>query len=134
MKRGFDAVAMTVMRYRCSASLTFLLDLLPGLAGGHEHHFVQAELGRDLTGRDKVAVMDGIERAAHHTQTQAALARRAASVAAEILVALAVIVLVRVLAVRVRVLLDGRVALAQVGVGQRDEHQDQQDREHRRRQ
>jgi hypothetical protein len=49
---------------------------------------------------------------------------------AEILVPLAVIVLIRVLAVRVCVLLNGFVAPAKVAVGQGDEHQDQQDHEH----
>ena len=39
------------------------------------------------------------------------------------------VVLVGVLAVRVRVLLDGHVALAQVGVGQRDEQHDHEDSE-----
>jgi len=43
------------------------------------------------------------------------------------LVALAVIVLVGVLAVRVRMLVNCRVAVAHVRVGQRDEHEDQQD-------
>ena len=74
--------------------------------------------------------MDGIERPAHHAQPQPAAWHRPGCMSAEMLVALAVIVLVRVLAVRIRVLLDGLVALAQVGVGERDEHQDQEDGEH----
>jgi hypothetical protein len=43
---------------------------LPRLAGWHEHHFVQAELGGYFTGRNQVAVMDGIKRPAHHAQPQ----------------------------------------------------------------
>jgi hypothetical protein len=46
------------------------------------------------------------------------------------LVALAVIVLVGVLAVRISVFFGGGVPVAQVGVGQGDEHHDQQDGEH----
>jgi hypothetical protein len=41
-------------------------DLRRDLAGGHEDHFVQREVVRDLAGGNQVAVMDGIERAAHH--------------------------------------------------------------------
>ncbi|MPM96013.1 hypothetical protein SDC9_143169 [bioreactor metagenome] len=49
-------------------------DLLPGRAGGHEHHLLQIEPGSDLAGSHQVAVMDGIEGAAHHTQAIAMLA------------------------------------------------------------
>src|SRR5689334_390828 len=51
-------------------------------------------------------------------------------VAAIMLVALPVGVLVRVLAVRVSVLFNSLVAVAQVGVGESDEHEDKQEREH----
>jgi hypothetical protein len=39
--------------------------LLPWPAGGHEHHRVQVELPARLLGGDEVAVVDGIEGAAH---------------------------------------------------------------------
>jgi hypothetical protein len=35
--------------------------LLPGLPGRDKDHFIQAELGGHFTGRNKVAVMDGIK-------------------------------------------------------------------------
>lgn len=47
------------------------------------------------------------------------------------LVALAVVVLVRVLTVRIRMLFDCLVPVPQVGVRQRHEHQDEQDRKNR---
>jgi hypothetical protein len=47
-----------------------------------------------------------------------------------ILVARVVRVLVGVLAVRIRVLLNGLVAIAEVGVGESHKHEDQQDSEH----
>ena len=69
--RGLDAVAMTVIRYRSSAGLTSRSALLPRLAGRHEHDLVELEQRRDLAGRDQVAVVDGVERAAHHPDAAA---------------------------------------------------------------
>ena len=42
--------------------------LLPGLTAGHEHDFVEVEQVGNLAGGDQVAVMDGIERPAHHAE------------------------------------------------------------------
>jgi hypothetical protein len=43
--------------------------LLPGRAGGHEDHLVEAEEAGDLARRDEVPVMDGIESPAHHSES-----------------------------------------------------------------
>jgi len=45
--------------------------LLPGLAGGHEHHAVEAELPAGLLGGDEVTVVDGVEGAAHDPDSPA---------------------------------------------------------------
>ena len=45
VKRGLEAVAMTVMRYRCSAGETALCDFYHGLARGHEDDLLEAEEG-----------------------------------------------------------------------------------------
>jgi hypothetical protein len=41
--------------------------LLPWLAAGHKHHFVEIEQVGDLTGSNQVSVMDGIERPTHNS-------------------------------------------------------------------
>ena len=43
--------------------------LLPGLPGRDEDDLVQIETSRHLRSRYEVAVMDGIEGAAHHAET-----------------------------------------------------------------
>ncbi len=42
--------------------------LLPGLAGGDKHHFIQVERRRHFTGCDKVAVVDRVKGATHDAQ------------------------------------------------------------------
>ena len=39
--------------------------LLPRLTRGHEDHLVEVEEALNLTRRDEVTVVDGVERAAH---------------------------------------------------------------------
>ncbi len=65
--RGLEAVAMTVMRYRSSAGLTPFPLLLPRPPGGDEDHFVESEPVGDLTGRNEVAMVNGVEGATHHS-------------------------------------------------------------------
>ena len=43
--------------------------LLPGLAGRNEHHLIELEEVSDLTGRDQVTVVDGIEGPTHHAES-----------------------------------------------------------------
>ena len=42
-----------------------LIGLLPGLAGGHEDHRIEAETVGYLASSDEVAIVDRIEGAAH---------------------------------------------------------------------
>ena len=44
------------------------ISLLPGLSGGYEDNFVEIEATSHLAGGDKVAVVDGIERATHDAE------------------------------------------------------------------
>ena len=46
------------------------------VAGGHEHHLVEAELQAGLFGRQKVSHVDGVEGPTHDAQPQAPLSRR----------------------------------------------------------
>lgn len=41
--------------------------LLPGPPGGDEDHFVESEPVGDLTGRNEVAMVNGVEGATHHS-------------------------------------------------------------------
>src|SRR5216684_1413024 len=62
VRRGRDhRHQVTVLRRRDAAVV-----LLPRLAGRHEHHLIQREEVRDLTRRHQVAMVDRVERAAHH--------------------------------------------------------------------
>lgn len=64
--RGLEAVAMTVMRYRSSAGLT-PFPCFCQASGGDEDHFVESEPVGDLTGRNEVAMVNGVEGATHHS-------------------------------------------------------------------
>ena len=64
--RGFDAVAITVIRYRSSDGDTFLPSFCHGWPVGTKMTSSRREEVRDLAGGDQVAVMDRVERAAHH--------------------------------------------------------------------
>jgi hypothetical protein len=67
-RRGDHRHQITVLGFA-----DLLAGLLPRLAGGDEHDFIEPELGGHLAGGHKVAVMDGIKRPAHHAQPQPAL-------------------------------------------------------------
>ena len=71
--RGFDAVAITVIEVAVFGRADLPLGFLPGLAGRDEHDLVEAELVRDLAGRDEVTVMDRVEGAAHDADPRSAV-------------------------------------------------------------
>src|SRR5690242_11398053 len=130
VNRGFEAVAMTVMRYRCSAGVTSTSCLKDGAPVGTKTTSSRSNSAATSLAATRWPWWMGSNVPPITPSRSLPRAPLRCSVW-EMLVALPAIVLVGVLAVRIRVLLGSRVPVAQVVVGPGDEHQHHQDPEHR---